>query len=93
MLRSGVLMGVAKVSRYTSFFARPFFFAIPLRLLPPLATTSFTLLTLLTLSVRLYAVLVVYAYNPMEHTHNTFILAWLMQLTSAYALVEVYPAL
>ena len=28
----------------------------------------------------------------MEQT-SAFILAWLMQLTSAYALVEVYPAL
>ena len=40
-----------------------------------------------------HAVLV-YAYNPMEQTHNTFNMAWLMQqLTSAYALVEVYPVL
>ena len=51
-----------------------------------------TLSTLLTLSVCLYAVLV-YVYNPMEQTNNSFILAWLMQLTSAYALVEKYPAI
>ena len=68
-------------------FATPFATPTPLRQ-PP----SLPLSTLLTLSVGLYAVLV-YVYNPMEQTNNSFILAWLMQLTSAYALVEKYPAL
>ena len=66
------------------FFPTPPFFATPL-------TSFINFINFVRPSV--HAVLV-YAYNPMEQTHNTFNMAWLMQqLTSAYALVEVYPVL
>ena len=81
---SGVFMGVGKVSYYTSFFARTFFLPPPLRH-PPHFLTNFSNF------VRPSVCCISICNNSMEQTHN--ILVWLMQLTSAYALVEVYPAL